>query len=72
MEKNKQKTKEEILDQLYLSADDLLILIPEMTYKTALSYISEIRLMMKDKNLFLPPGKTKLALTKLIRKDCGF
>lgn len=72
MENHKQKTKEEILEQLYLSADDLLILIPEISYKTAINYIKDTRLKMKDKNLFLPPGKTKLALTKLIRKDCGF
>lgn len=66
------KTKEEILDQLYLSADDLKILIPEITYATALKYIKEVREEMKNKNIFLPVSKTKLALTKLVRKKFGF
>lgn len=66
------KTKEEILDQLYLSADDLKILIPEITYATALKYIKDVREEMKNKNIFLPNSKTKLALTKLVRKKFGF
>ena len=66
------KTKSEILDQLYLSADDLKILIPGITYATALKYIKEVREEMKSKNIFLPTSKTKLALTKLVRKKFGF
>lgn len=66
------KTKEEILSQLYLSANDLQVLIPTMSYSTALNYIKEKRQEMEAKNLFVPPGQTKIALTKLIKKDCGF
>ncbi len=66
------KTKEEILDQLYISAGDLKILIPEITYATALKYIKDVREEMKNKNIFLPVSKTKLALTKLVRKKFGF
>lgn len=66
------KTKEEILDQLYLSADDLNVLIPEITYATALKYIKEIREEMEEKGYYLPHGKTKIALTKIIRKKFGF
>lgn len=66
------KTKEEILEQLYLSAYDLQILIPTMTYATALKYIKVARDEMKKKNLLVPEGQTKLALTKIIRKQFGF
>lgn len=72
MNNKSSKTKEEILDQLYLSAYDLQILFPKMAYITALNYIEEKRQEMKEKKLYVPPGKTKLALTKLIKKDCGF
>ena len=66
------KTKEEILEQLYLSAYDLQAIIPTMSYSTALECIKSIREEMKEKNLFVPPGQTKLALTKIIRKKFGF
>lgn len=65
------KTKEEILEQLYISAYDLQLLIP-MSYSTALEYIKKKQKEMEEKKLFVPPGKTKLALLKLIRKECGF
>lgn len=66
------KTKEEILEQLYLSAYDLQALIPTLGYTRALSYIEDARTEMKDKNIFVPSGRTKLALTKIIRKKFGF
>lgn len=66
------KTKEEILNQLYITAEDLTILIPTMNYQKALGYIKQTQEEMKEKNLFIPETKTKLALTKLIRKKFGF
>ena len=66
------KTKEEILDQLYISAYDLQKLIPGITYANALAYIKSIQEEMEKKNLFVPSGQTKLALTRLIRKKFGF
>lgn len=66
------KTKEEILNQLYVSAYDLQRLIPEITYATALSYIKSVQAEMKEKKLLVPKGQTKLALTKIIRKKFGF
>ena len=66
------KTKEEVLNQLYLSAYDMRILNPTMSYPKALAYIEEKRIQMKEKKLFVPEGKTKVALTSLIKKDCGF
>ena len=66
------KTKEEILSQLYVSAYDMQILNPMMSYARALNYIKEKREEMRRKGLYVPYGKTKVALTKLIKKDCGF
>lgn len=66
------KTKEEILEQLYVSAYDLQKLIPGITYATALSYIKSVQKEMKEKKLLVPEGQTKLALTKIIRKKFGF
>ncbi len=66
------KAKEEILDQLYISAYDLQVLIPSMSYAKALEYIEKKREEMKEKNMYIPDCRTKLALTKMIRKDCGF
>lgn len=68
----REKTKEEVLDQLYVSAYDLLILNPTMSYSTALNYVKEKRKEMKNKNLFVPPGQTKVVLMKLVKKDWGF
>lgn len=66
------KTKEEILNQLYVSAYDLRKLIPGMTYATAIKYIKLAQDEMREKNLLVPDGQTKLALTKIIRKKFGF
>lgn len=66
------KTKDEILEQLYVSARDLQILIPTMSYATALEYIKKARDEMEEKNIFVPTGKTKIALTKIVRKQFGF
>lgn len=66
------KTNEEILKQLYISAYDLQLLIPGISYATSLKYIKEIRKEMEKKNMFQPESKTLLALTKLVRKKFGF
>lgn len=65
------KSKEEILNQLYMTASDLQTLIPEMKYQRALDIINDIRKEMKDKNYFLPISQKKLALTKLVKKKLG-
>lgn len=71
-EKETKKSVSEILDQLYLSADDLLILMPHISYAQALKMIHEFRSKMKAKKMYLPGGRTHLALTNLVRKECGF
>lgn len=62
---------EEIKSKDYLSADDLMKLIPNLTYVNALKYINEAREEMKKQNLFIPITRPKLALTKIIRKRFG-
>lgn len=68
---NQAKTKEEILNQIYLSAYDLQILNPTMSYVKALSYIKKKRKEMEEQKLYVPDGRTKVALTKLIKKEWG-
>lgn len=63
---------EEIKKQDYLSANDLMKLIPNLTYDNAIKYINDAREEMKQQNLFIPITRPKLALTKIIRKKFGF
>ncbi len=65
------KTKEEILNQLYISSSDLKILIPTMGKNKCVEEIKLTRQEMEEKGLFVPPGKPFIALTKLIRKRYG-
>ncbi len=66
------KTKEQILEQLYITADDLQVLIPEISYSKALKYIKEAREEMEEKKYVIPGERPMLALTKLVRKKFGF
>ncbi len=65
------KTKEEILDQLYISPSDLKILIPEIGIDRCRKYIKEFRDEMKAKGLFVPETKPRVALTKLVKEKLG-
>lgn len=65
------KTKEEILNQTYLSATDLKILIPTLGINKCVKYIKEIRTEMEEKGYFIPETKPYLALTKLVKKKFG-
>ncbi len=71
MDQTVKKNSSEILDQVYVSADDLEILMPSASYKQRLTLIKEIRDEMKERNLFVPGGKTLLASTKILKKKCG-
>lgn len=70
--KNVPSKTSEILEQNYLTADDLMNIIPKLSYSKALQYIKDTRLEMETKGFFVPGGKTLVALTKLIRKKFGF
>lgn len=65
------KTKEEILNQSYITAKDLKILIPNLGVNRCVEYIKMIREEMKEKNYFVPQTKEYVALTKLVRKKFG-
>lgn len=65
------KTKEEILNQLYITPSDLKILIPTMGKNKCVEEIKQTRHEMEQKGLFVPPSKPYIALTKLIRKRYG-
>lgn len=65
------KTKEEILNQSYITAQDLKTLIPTMGINRCVDYIKEIRVEMKQKGYFVPQTKPFVALTKLVRKKFG-
>lgn len=67
----KEKTKEEILEQLYISPSDLKLLIPEMGIDSCRKYINEFREEMESKGLFVPQTKPRVALTKLVQKKFG-
>lgn len=70
MKKN-DKTADEVLKQKYMSAYDLQIVIPHLSYQKALNYIENFRAEMEEKKYFVPDGKTKVALTRLITKKLG-
>lgn len=65
------KNKEEILEQLYISPQDLKILMPTMGISNCRTTINIIREEMKEKKLFVPQTTPKLALTKLVKKRLG-
>ncbi len=66
------KTKDEILNQLYITPKDLKTLIPSLGENKCTDYIKEVREEMKTKGYFVPQSKPFLALTKLVRKKFGF
>lgn len=63
--------KEEILNKPYMSAEDLKSLMPEIGIQKCREYIKDVREEMLNQKLTVPQGKTKLALTKLVRKKFG-
>lgn len=65
------KTKEEILNQLYVSAQDIKILMPSVSINVCRQYVDLIREEMKQDGLFIPGTKPRLALTKLVKKRLG-
>lgn len=63
---------ETIKKQDYISADDLMKIIPNLTYLNALKYIKTAQEEMKKKNYYIPTTKPKVALTKIVRELFGF
>jgi len=65
------KTKEEILNQIYISPQDIKILAPTMGMQLCRKYIDLARAEMAEKNYFVPATTPKLALTKVVKKMMG-
>lgn len=65
------KTNKEILEQIYISAEDLIQLIPGLKLYKARIYISEIIKEMEEQNMFIPKTRQRLAATKLVKKKLG-
>ena len=50
---------EEIKKQDYMSANDLVQIIPNLTYDNALRYINEVRKEMEEKGYCIPIARPK-------------
>jgi len=61
----------EVLDKLYLSANDVKQLIPTLSIDKCRKLIDESREEMKQKKYFVPQSKPRLALTKIVKKKLG-
>ena len=66
------KDKDEILNQMYITAYDLKTLVPELGIDRCRSYINEVRTEMEEKHYLVPRGKKKLALTSLVKRKFGW
>lgn len=66
------KSRDEVLNQYYLTPKDIKVLIPDMNIERCREIIEDVRIEMTNKNLYVPPGtKPKRALTKLVIKKLG-
>lgn len=63
---------DKVLNQKYMSADDLKKIMPTMGIDRCRKYIKEIQNEMEEKGYFIPKTTPRLALTKLIKKKFGF
>ena len=63
---------EERKKQEYMSANELVQMIPKLTYEKALTYIHEVRKEMEEKGYCIPIARPKVALTKLVKKKFGW
>ena len=61
---------EEILKNYYVSAEDIIKILPIGIVK-ANKIIKEIQEEMKEKKYFIPDGRKRVALTKLFKKRYG-
>lgn len=62
------KKEVDVFKQTYMSAEDLKVIIPTMGIKARSKFIQDIRKQMEEENYYIPAGRTKLALTKLIKE----
>ncbi len=65
------KTRDEVLNQDYITPQDLKIIMPTLGINNCIEIIREIRNDMKEQNLFVPNSKPLLALTRVAKKKLG-
>ena len=65
------KTKEEILNQMYITANDIKLLIPTLGINQCTQLIKDIRVEMKNQELYVPQSKPMLASTQIFKKMTG-
>jgi len=63
---------EEIKNKDYINANELMQIIPNLTYDNAIKYINEVREDMRNKGYCIPISRPKVALTKLVKKKFGW
>jgi hypothetical protein len=60
-----------IKEKDYITAKDLMKLIPNLTYDNAIKYINQARKIMEEKNYLIPIARPKVALTKIVLEMFG-
>lgn len=63
--------KEKILEQVYVSPQDIKKLVPTLGMDLCRKFIDEARAEMTEKGYFVPETKPKIALTKIVKKMMG-
>ena len=59
--------KEKILEQVYVSPQDIKKLVPTLGMDLCRKFIDEARAEMTEKGYFVPETKPKIALTKIVK-----
>lgn len=62
------KTKEEILNQIYITPSDLKLLIPTLGKGHCIEIVKELRVDMEKEGMYVPKSKPLLASVKIFRK----
>ena len=57
--------------KLYLTAQDLQQMIPNLTYANAIKYINDARKIMQERNYLIPIARPKVALTSIVFEMLG-
>ena len=55
----------------YITAKDLMKIIPNLTYDNAIKYINEARKIMEERKYLIPIARPKVALTKIVLEMFG-
>jgi hypothetical protein len=55
----------------YVTAKDLQVMIPNLTYDNANKYINKAREIMRERNFLIPITRPKVALTEIVLEMLG-